>query len=396
MRWALALLVVAACGDNMVVAEPPAELVFVAHQDDDLLFMQSDLYPIVSEHRPIEVVYVTAGDGGSGAAFSEARYRAVRFAYGSVAGSKKWDCTWTLVHGHAAQQCRLLDRPVTLLFLGYPDGGIGGSAPESLLRLWNGEIESATTISARPTTYTQEELIATAASIIEETDPKTIRTLEISATHGYDHSDHMMVGSLTQLALARTASHAEIVAYRGYNIQDEPANVDEDEYMKSSLFMRSYASCFLGCGACDETPCDSVPDGWYDGFLHRKYAVGTQEPATGVLTSQVGCLGVTTSDDATLVNCDHAPDLTLDDQGFVRIDDQCLEIDTDGTLDLGVCEEDPRRYFQLDDEGHLWSGVIPSQMSDLFDHGTCVYVDQNHVKAGLCGADREWRWTLRP
>ncbi|HTL32492.1 MAG TPA: PIG-L family deacetylase [Kofleriaceae bacterium] len=394
MRWVLVLLALVACGDNM--PGPPTELVVVAHQDDDLLFMQADLYPIVSEHRPIEVVYVTAGDGGNGLAFSESRYRAAQFAYGTVAGSMKWQCDWTLVAGHAAQRCQLLDRPVTLWFLGFPDGGIWGAAPGSLLRLWSGGIEASTTIAERPTTYTQEELITTVASIIEAANPRTIRTLEISATHGYDHSDHMMVGALTQLALARTASHADVVAYRGYNIQDEPENVTDEEYMKSSLFMRAYAACSLGCGKCGSTPCESVPDYWYEGFLHRRYAVGTQEPSTGVLTSQVGCLGLTTSDDATLVTCEHAPDLTLDDEGYVRIEDQCLEVDTDGSLDLGPCEEDPRRYFQLDDEGHLWSGVVASDSSDMFDHGICVFVDQNRIKAGLCGADREWRWTLRP
>jgi hypothetical protein len=160
--------------------------------------------------------------------------------------------------------------------------------------------------------------------------------------------------------------------------------------------MRAYGACTLGCGVCGEKACDKIDDGWYDGFLHRRYVVGTQEPATGVLTSQVGCLGLTTSEDATLVSCDTAPDLTLDDEGYVRIDDDCLEIDVDGTLDLGPCEPDPRRYFQLDDEGHLWSGLVPKGMSDVFDHGTCVFVDQKRVKAGLCGAAREWRWTLKP
>src|SRR5206468_3696613 len=132
---------------------------------------------------------------------------------------------------------------VTLLFLSYPDGGIGGEFPNSLLKLWNGEIDQANTIARRTTTYTQDSLIATMASIIEDVQPATIRTLEISATHGYDHSDHMMVGSLTQLALARTTNHAQIISYRGYNINDEPVNLTDADYAKSSLFMRAYGAC---------------------------------------------------------------------------------------------------------------------------------------------------------
>ena len=396
MKLALGLVVLAACGDNLATPTAAAELVVVAHQDDDLLFMQSDLYDVVHGQRPIEVVYVTAGDGGNGIDYANARITSAKFAYGSVAGSQQWTCQWTLITAHAAQRCTLADRPVTLLFLGYPDGGIGGSAEYSLLHLWQGAVSLAPTVADVETTYTREELIDTVAAIIDQAKPQTIRTLELAGTHGYDHADHMMVGALTQLALARTTSTAELISYRGYNINDLPANLTDEDIAQSTLFMRAYDSCMGVCGVCGVTPCDTIADGWYDGFLHRKYTVGMQEEATGVLTSRAGCVGFASTDDATLVNCAAAPDLAIDEVGLVRTDDQCLEVEADGTLGLGTCDPDPTRYFQLDDEGHLWSGVVTPGAPMLFDHTSCVYVDSGKVSVGVCGADRDYRWTLRP
>ena len=208
-----------------------------------------------------------------------------------------------------------------------------------------------------------------------------------------------MVGTLTQLALAQSGLPSELIAYRGYNIYNEPANLTDEEFTRSSLFMRSYGACTLGCGVCGQTPCATVEDPWYNAFMHRHYAVGMQEEATGALGSTAGCIGfAATTDDATLVTCDRAPDLSIDDAGLMRSDsdDQCLEVESDGTLGLGVCDPDPTRFFQLDDEGHLWAGGVSAGAPMLFDHTTCVYVDGGKVTVGVCGADRDYRWTLRP
>src|SRR2546426_8126954 len=85
-------------------------------------------------------------------------------------------------------------------------------------------IDGATTIAKRSAHYTRDELIETLAEIVREVRPQTIRTLEIAATHGADHSDHMLVGALALLATARAETHADLVSYRGYDIQDEQVN----------------------------------------------------------------------------------------------------------------------------------------------------------------------------
>src|ERR1044071_3475378 len=64
-RWGLVALAAVACGDNIPLSRAH-NLVIVAHQDDDLLFMQPDLSGAIHRGSPTTIVYVTAGDGGAG------------------------------------------------------------------------------------------------------------------------------------------------------------------------------------------------------------------------------------------------------------------------------------------------------------------------------------------
>ena len=86
--------------------------------------------------------------------------------------------------GHLAQRCELAAAPISLVFLGYPDGGIRGDRPDSLLRLWQGEIDHADTVAERVAHYDRAGLVATLAELITSSQPSVIRTLEVSAIHG--------------------------------------------------------------------------------------------------------------------------------------------------------------------------------------------------------------------
>jgi LmbE family N-acetylglucosaminyl deacetylase len=398
--YLVAATLMSACGDN---AEPVLgashDLVVVAHQDDDMLFIQPDLYTIVSRQQPVTIVYVTAGDAGQGIVTATARKRAVQSAYATVAASTAaWTCDIVDIAKHAVERCRLGDRPITLVFLAYPDGGVTGELPNSLLQLWEGSIDQATTVADVPATYDRDGLVRTVASIIFQTRPEIIRTLEVAGTHGDDHSDHMIVGALTQLALAATGSDAQLLSYRGYNINYESANVTETAFQQDSLFLRSYMACMTTCGECGVTACPTVEDPRYYAFLHRRYVVSMRDaPLAGALRSSAGCIGVD-GESVELAACGPAtPDIVLEDAGMLRLADQCLEVEDDGSLGLGACEPEPRRFFQLDSEGHLWSGVAPEPAPDmLYDHSTCVYASAGTVEAGLCGEHRDWTWQVVP
>jgi LmbE family N-acetylglucosaminyl deacetylase len=397
---AAAIAFAAACGDNLEVRVLPRsnDLVVVAHQDDDLLFMQPDLFDIVSQHKPITVVYVTAGDAGNGVPFIESRRRGLKAAYGLVAGSRLWTCGSVELAKHVMLKCTLADRPVTLIFLHYPDGGVVGEAPASLLRLWEGTIDHAATVDDVPTTYDRTSLIATVAAIIAETRPAIVRTLEISGTHGDDHSDHMIVGALTQLALAQSKSDAQLLSYRGYNINYEPPNVAEETFAQASLFMRGYSACMTSCGgACGDTPCPTVEDPRYINFLHRHYVVAMRDtPLTGTLSSSAGCVALD-GQSLRVGSCAGAPDVRLVDGGLIKIGDQCLGVQRSGGVGLGGCDPRPHRFFQLDQEGHLFAGVAPAPAPNmLYDHSTCVFAANGELTTGLCGEHREQTWELVP
>jgi hypothetical protein len=110
-------------------------------------------------------------------------------AYTAVTGLDGWDCGWLEIAGHAAQHCRLGDAHLSLVFLGYPESDPAGNTPQSLRHLWDGTIDIAITIGDRPASYDRVDLVRVVAEVIDLTQPRTIRTLELASTHGLDHAD---------------------------------------------------------------------------------------------------------------------------------------------------------------------------------------------------------------
>lgn len=371
------------------------DLVIVAHQDDDLLFMQPDVWNAIHRRQPVTVVYVTAGDAGRGVDYAASRIIASKAAYGQVSGSQDWHCGWIELAGHAAQRCDLRASNVALMFLGYPDGGVFGDQPASLLHLWEGTVDHADTVAERAARYDRAGLVAALGEIIMITRPSTIRTLEVSATHGADHSDHLLVGSLAVLAAARAGTDAAFVSYRGYNVNYDPPNNPEAIYNEVSLGMRAYEACQLGCASCGEAACDRLSDARYAGFLHRHYAVAMrQPPMSGFLQTAGGCVTVD-GDAVTLGNCARGTKLSFERQGMVRVGNRCLRLAPSGRVVAKPCRGGAREYFLLDDEGHLWTGVapVPGPAMDT-NHTMCLVGDGSGVHAAVCGSSLAPRWVL--
>ncbi|MDB4956286.1 MAG: Rhs family protein [Myxococcales bacterium] len=390
----IAALIATACGDNIPL--PGAqELVIVAHEDDDLLFMQPDMFDAVHGHRSTTIVYVTAGDNRAGVEYASSRITASKAAYGWVAGSQHWICDWIELSHHAAQRCYLPDASLMLVFLGYPDGGVAGDYDNSLLRLWQGTIEHADTVADHIATYDRDGLIETVGEIIDLTRPTLIRTLEIAGTHGADHSDHMMVGALTVLAAARARTDAAILTYRGYNINFDPPNTPDALYDQVSLGMRAYEACQTGCAACADAVCDTIADPRYTAFLHRHYAIAMRPPPmTALLRSTNRCLSLATGH-GVLDDCTRGTSLQFEPGGHVRVGDRCLRVLPDGELALAGCDAREDGFFLLDDEGHVWLGVAPAIGSGTAtNHTMCLAHSDDHVRAEICGSDRDDQWEL--
>jgi LmbE family N-acetylglucosaminyl deacetylase len=396
MRTWLFWVALAGCGDNSyldgVPLAPAASLTIIAHQDDDLLFMQPDLHNAVLTGDGVTNVYVTAGNASTGLELSERRGGGLMAAYGALAGSDDWSCGWLTVAGHWLQHCRLEQGNVSLVFLGYPDGGKLGEVRDSLLHLWEGKISSVTTIARREARYDRPALIGVLAQIIDETDPVTIRTLEVSATHGYDHSDHQLVGALALLATAQSSRDPELLSFRGYNNAYEPVNANPAMFAQVVDPFAHYLSCATRCGTPCGAPCpvDRISREHRDWLEHR-YAVGMRRTATGQLRLDDGCVTVAgAGDNAAIVDCARAPSWQLDAGTLRASNGVCLRTLLTGEIVGSSCSElGPAGRFFLDDDGHLWSGSPPLPHDDMTEaHLDCVVALGGRPRAALCGYGR--------
>ncbi|HEV7555656.1 MAG TPA: PIG-L family deacetylase, partial [Kofleriaceae bacterium] len=378
----------AACGDNGLPDGAPLiqghDLVIVAHQDDDLLFMQPDQLDAVRSGIGVTTVYVTAGNGDKGADVANDRYRGLMSAYSAATGLDQWFCGWTSVAEHIAEHCRLEGANLSLLFLGYPDGSADTPPDDSLLHLWEGQVTGADTIAYRVAHYDQRELIGTIASIIETTMPSTIRTLEVSATHGRDDEDHMIVGALTLLGAALADSPAEILSYRGYNTESEPVNTLDAAFAPSEDVFAHYDACATGCAACGQS-CATIEDDEAT-WLHRRYAVAIRRTASGKLQLDGKCASADSSGSLVMTDCAAAPVWTFTPDHLLSVDTRCMSILFTGELVAGPCGAGETRTFFLDDEGHIYSGVAPLAEDNMdLAHLDCLIVSGGRPHGALCG-----------
>jgi len=390
----------AACGDDLYPPGPPLaiaeNLTIVAHQDDDLLFMQPDLADIADRRAGLTNVYVTAGNATAADDLIGKRNAGLMEAYAEAAGVESaWTCGGIELAGHAADHCRLAGAPISLVFLGYPDGGKQGEHRDSLLHLFDGSITSAETVARQPARYDQPGLIAAVAEVINVTQPRTIRTLEIAANHGRDHNDHMLVGALTLLAVAETGSTPALLAFRGYATDLEPENVIDPLYDRSAKNFAYYHACATACDACG-TACPTI-DETHAAWLRRRYAVGLRTNLRGALRTGDRCVQAdATTGAAILGDCAGHDSIWLTGNGQLQLGDGCFVVGSDGALVLATsCPQAAAYRFLLDDEGHLWNGA-PAPPSDVSagQHLRCVAPDGDRVVLAPCGDGHAPRWEL--
>jgi LmbE family N-acetylglucosaminyl deacetylase len=392
-------------------AEP--ELVVSAHQDDDLLFDQPDVLEDVQAGSGVTILYITAGNDRKGVAFVEDRQFGTMNGYGIAVDDslEDWDCGWLTIADHPAQHCRLDDANLSLVFLGYPDGGIEGQFPGSLLKLWQGEITSGTTVSRQPSGYSQDELIAAVADVIDQTRPQTMRVLDVASTHGQDHTDHMISAALALIALAQSqVSPQHIVSYRGYNTLSEPVTKPDGLLAPQLTSLEAYNACATSCGASCGGLCNTTST-QHQEWASRRYATGFRIGMTGVTISSddgTGCVAVGEDMMSTLVDCSSAPTWTSTVGGELATaagsgsaGSVCLEALPTGELVGAPCDpssdgpadQNHRLYF--DDEGHVWAALVPVPVPDMsYQHLDCMVASGGRPRLVLCGQGNAPTWTV--
>lgn len=380
----LACACVAACGDNLEPVAPPLvhsdTLFLVGHPDDDMIFIAPELQHTLREGGSTTTVYATtAGPHGSNPLLLEA----AKVAYGSVVGSSAWDCGLLELGGVQVQHCRLHDRPVSLLDLGIPDGGIPGDRHDSLLHLFDGTASELTLdAGGTVTAATVTELFA---SLFEATTPMTLESLELAATHGRDHSSHMFVSTIGLWAAALVRFSGSATWHRGYNVDVEVPDLGDD-LVPARTMLGYYEACADHCGPCGQ-PCPAVLAA-HETWIERQYASTRVTEISGALMLGTACLG----EDLQLGDCASAAHVDLDATGELRIGDHCVASTATDELVLDTCTGLPEQYWVLDSEGYVWNGRRAQIGTDMtYDHVRCLGGDG---RAATCGAHLQPRWQL--
>ncbi len=236
------------------------QLNIVAHQDDDILFMNPDLQESISNGICSRTVYLTAGDNGSLPAYWQERERGPQAAYAAMYNApNQWIESTKLVAGQTVTEHRLVSDPrVSLLSLRLPDGNVSGTGfasteHQSLEALHDGTLATITSVDGR-SHYSAEQLVDTLRTIIELDAPQVLNTqAHAEDLAGGDHSDHQAVGSFTEQAAEIFRGSLIVKHYMAYQVNGSPSNLTTQE-------MAAKQAVFAAYSAHDSQVCNSVSD----------------------------------------------------------------------------------------------------------------------------------------
>lgn len=215
----------------------------VAHQDDDLLFINPAVSDDIASGRCVVTVFITAGDAGRRPAYWRGREMGAMAAYAAMADvPNEWFEDTMVVAGHRIARLTLLHTKIILLFLRLPDGKGNPVRPgESLQGLWRGQIGTIGALDSAER-YTRSGLIHTLTWLMDAYQPDEIRTLDYEGSYGDgDHADHHTAGYLTYEAQRNYRSAHRISGYLGYPAEQQPENLAEEARDRKLGYFLAYA-----------------------------------------------------------------------------------------------------------------------------------------------------------
>lgn len=261
----------------------PSVMTIVAHQDDDLLFMNPDIFHALKASYCIRTVYLTAGDGGFGDYYWLKRQLGAEAAYANMLGT---NAVWVeRIVKLADNEYVTVANPkgnnqISLIFFHLPDGNLQGqgfsySHHESLAKLLSRRIAAIHSVD-RQSTYTADQLATALYSLMNVYSPTEIYTQSAYVSHLYpDHSDHIAVGQLAHLAYAQyeKKQYDNLVSipisfYIGYPIHGMAENISGDDLQSKAAAFFSYAQ-YDGAVCGSMQLCKKVPT--YLAYLSRQY-----------------------------------------------------------------------------------------------------------------------------
>lgn len=254
----------------------------VAHQDDDLLFINPAISDAIAAGKCVRTLYVTAGNGAQGKNYMQNREDGAIAAYNIMLGG---DAAWYYKKEVMSETLSILtaapvnNDSVSLIFLRLPDGnldgnGFAGTKGSSIQKLWSGKISSISPIDSK-ISLTRTELLQKLTTIMRAYQPTVINS-QTADSPGGDHSDHRTTGLLTMVAVRRyvssQAQHRVITNYFvGYPSRTMPANLSEQQaQLKHDIF---FAYALRDPAICRPVEyCHEHGVGTYQQFMDRQYS----------------------------------------------------------------------------------------------------------------------------
>jgi len=252
-------------------------LTIVAHPDDDLLFFHTDILRDIEAGRCTRTVFVTAGEAGEGQEYWGGLEAGIFATYAQMAGvADSWTAADSGVTAGRISVHTLTDAEhVSVVFLRIPDGFDGsGSAAygwESLAKLWNGAIETITSVDAEEW-YTKDEVRDMLVQLMTNFEPTLVRVQDWTTDPDNldDHSDHWATAMFAHLASGLYDAPHTLLSYEGYPTWNLEQNVFGDDLTKTTEAFVKFAEYdkYL-CG----NPAEGCPTYPHDVWLARLYHV---------------------------------------------------------------------------------------------------------------------------
>jgi LmbE family N-acetylglucosaminyl deacetylase len=268
-----------------IICSHPTVMNIVAHEDDDLLFMNPDIIHELDQGYCERSVFITAGDAGEGTFYYLNRQKGSEAAYADMLHiADVWnDKIVEIAPNEYVTMASPKDNTrVTLVFVHLPDGGLENTGFaltgfQTITKLYRGNIKTITSVDNQ-SSYTLSTLENALVSLMTFFNPAEIRTQSTysgSTTPIKDHPDHNTVGALVTITAKEynndvygNLTNIPVEYYEGYPMRLRPVNVSgEDQLLKEAAY--------VAYGAFDPSTCTTIARcnqiATYSSYLARQY-----------------------------------------------------------------------------------------------------------------------------